>query len=199
MCIYIYARVCVILLYYNIIYIIHHSLRGGDHFCPLHAVTCQYRNGSSMIFIASFPRSPAPEPLLKGRPSSCTAGSSSPARQVQELRHFGRSQCRLRPTNMDGWWSYNWNPHKGIDNQWPPNIWYSFSLSNYWRWLKWPWKNWEKLTKYGFLGTQKDQTKPFDNGKSSKWGYVQMSFSERIVAGTIFGYDWFSLIGGIGN
>jgi hypothetical protein len=29
--------------------------------------------------------------------------------------------------------------------------------------------------------------------------YVQMSFSERIVAGTIFGYDWFSLIGGIGN
>ena len=26
-----------------------------------------------------------------------------------------------------------------------------------------------------------------------------MSFSERIVAGTIFGYDWFSLIGGIGE
>ena len=155
MCIYICACVCVILLYYNIIYIIHHSLRGGDHFCPLHAVTCQYRNGSSMIFIASFPRSPAPEPLLKGRPSSCTAGSSSPARQVQELRHFGRSQCRLRPTNMDGWWSYNWNPHKGIDNQWPPNIWYSFSLSNYWRWLKWPWKNWENWQSMDFWARKK--------------------------------------------
>ena len=86
-----------------------------------------------------------------------------------------------------------------IDDHQP--IWHTYGYIGwkmfiYWRCLKRPIKDREKLAKYSLLVAQDNQTKLYTwQWKSSKSWYVHMSFSERVArTRTVFGYDWFSLI-----
>lgn len=191
MCIYIYVCNIIILQYYIHIYIIHHSLRGGWSFLPSPCCNLSISQWSC----ARTPPQRKAQRLHSRQLQPCAPSAGAQALWPQPV-----------PPASDkyGWMMVNIIGilTKGSTINDHPIYMVLFEFIQLLTMAQMAMeklgkidKNLEKLT----IGTQKDQTKPFDNGKSSKWGYVQTSFSERIAAGTIFGYDWFSLIGGIGN